>query len=138
MLELSQHESKTCIECGQPLGAGRKDRKFCNDLCRTAYNNSHRKDKPIPPAAAWRDPYYNKIDQILRRNRDILEQLYLIENINTIARHDLEGFGFNFKYITSVYNAPEFGSYYRFCYDYGYVFNGEIVEIIARPDEIKC
>lgn len=133
---------KTCLECGEPLGPGREDRKFCSDACRTAFNNKRRKE-PLPEPAGspddrdWRPGFYERINRIIRRNRDIME--YLCETDNrSIEKHDLEGYGFNFKYFSSEYLDPERGSF-RFCYDHGYrVYNDRHVQLISRTDEILC
>jgi predicted nucleic acid-binding Zn ribbon protein len=37
---LTEMSEKNCLECSTPLGPGRSDRKFCNDICRTAYNKN--------------------------------------------------------------------------------------------------
>lgn len=138
MTEQDNSEIRVCLECGQPVGPGRNDRKYCSDACKTAYNNSVRKAKAKPGIAAWRYPYYDKIDQILRSNRDILEKLYFEDRHVNLTRHDLGGYGFNFKYFTSFHDAPDMGSGFYFVYDYGYAFDGERVEIAIRPEEIMC
>jgi hypothetical protein len=133
---------KVCLECGEPLGPGREDRKFCNDTCRTAFNNKRRKE-PIPEAtykhddSDWRPSFYQKINNIISRNRDILEYLCEID-YRAIEKHDLDGYGFNFKYFSSEYHDLQDGTY-RFCYDHGYqVFNDRLVQIIVRTEQIIC
>jgi hypothetical protein len=133
---------KSCLECGEPLGPGRDDRKFCNDACRTAFNNKRRKE-PLPEQTysqgdlGGRLAFYQKINSIVRRNRDIMEHLCEID-FRSLEKHDLEGYGFNFKYFSSEYNDPEDGLY-RFCYDYGYqIYNGHMVHILVRTEEILC
>jgi hypothetical protein len=39
-------DTKTCLQCGTEL-RGRIDKKFCDDQCRTAYNNSIKTDSAI-------------------------------------------------------------------------------------------
>lgn len=121
----------------------REDRKFCNDACRTAFNNKRRKEPP--PVAAyvqsdddWRPGYYQRINNIISRNRAILEYLCEID-FRTIDKHDLEGYGFNFKYFSSEYDDREHNARYHFCYDHGYrIYNEHLVHIIVRTDEILC
>src|SRR3569833_3120959 len=121
---------KTCLECGQPLGAGRQDRKFCNDICRTAFNNDRRKESPastykLPELRDDETYSTRKIYEILLKNRNTLyyHTLYLGD---TIALRDLIGHGFNLKFFTSEF-MDENGFTYRFCFDFGYhIHNGEV------------
>jgi len=134
---------KACLECNEPLGPGREDRKFCNDLCRTAFNNKKRKE-PLPVPAYvhrgtdWRPDFYQKINSIISHNRDILEHL-CEAGFRDLHKHDLEGYGFNLKYFSSEYHDPEHDELYRFCYDHGYhIYNEKKVHIIVRTEEILC
>ncbi|HKI87593.1 MAG TPA: hypothetical protein VKA38_01110, partial [Draconibacterium sp.] len=58
-------EERKCLECGEPL-RGRADQKFCNDLCRNAYNN-----KKLGAS----NKYMRKINRILKTNRMVLQEL---------------------------------------------------------------
>jgi hypothetical protein len=116
--------------------------KFCNDACRTAFNNKGRKE-PMPEPACehndfdWRPAFYDKVNPIIRRNRYIMECLCEID-YRAIEKYDLEGYGFNFKYFSSEYHYPEHGTY-RFCYDHGYqFFNDRMMQIVSRTEEILC
>jgi hypothetical protein len=71
----------------------------------------------------------------LLKNREIL--YYHTEILGDVIDYrDLLGKGFNFKYFTSIYNAPDGGTYY-FCFDYGYHVHGEKVFILERPEEAQ-
>lgn len=132
-------KTKTCLECGQPLGAGREDRKYCDDICRTAYNNRRRKENLVnEPETDYRDkPAYQKVYAILLRNRELLELTALFKEEPYTFR-DLLGKGLNPKYFTSEYEMPDAGTF-RFCFDYGYhVTPEERVYIIERTEEIFC
>ena len=143
MIETTQEKSvKVCLECGETLSPGREDKKFCNDVCRTAYNNRRRKEpasgENTNAAGVSPEENFNKVNSIIRRNRDIIHDLVINQKINSMYKHDLIGYGFNFKYITSSYDDPEAG-YYRFCYEWGYRFDGpDRVEFIPRIEEIRC
>lgn len=135
-------QEKKCLECGEPLGAGRDDRKYCGDLCKTAYNNRRRKEPQTTISSqTWKDDrhsFYEKINSIIALNRAIIE--HLVEtDFRSIEKHDLEGYGFNFKYFTSEYTDPEEGTY-RFCYDHGYRIgpDGRRVHFTIRAEEILC
>ncbi|MGF7082800.1 hypothetical protein [Mucilaginibacter sp. UYCu711] len=88
-----------CLECSEPYKVTREDRKFCSDMCRTAYNNRRRKEQPPEQTAAsvvdWRPDFYQQINSIIARNRYIMEYLISMD-FRAIDRHDLEGYGFNF------------------------------------------
>jgi predicted nucleic acid-binding Zn ribbon protein len=130
---------KLCLECNEPLGPGREDRKFCNDVCRTAYNNRRRKEpagkEPAEPSGD--NPAFQHIYQILVKNRDTL-MFYDCYKEEPHTIRDLQGHGFNLKYFTSEYHMEDIGIF-KFCFDYGYHIT-EIgrVYIIEHSDEIFC
>lgn len=101
-------EKRTCLECGEPL-RGRADQKFCNDLCRNAYNNKK---------LSGSTNLMRKINRILKMNHTILEELNPEEKTTTF-RSILEKQGFNFDYYTNTYTTQA-GRIYYFCYDQGY------------------
>ena len=101
-------EERKCLECGEPL-RGRADQKFCNDLCRNAYNN-----KKLGKATN----YMRKVNRILKQNHAILCDLNPDEKSITF-RSVLEKQGFQFDYHTHVYTTRN-GRVYYFIYDQGY------------------
>ena len=62
---LQQKESRKCLVCGKPL-KGRSDKKFCDDYCRSSYNND------LKSAA---NNYIRNVNNALGKNRRILESL---------------------------------------------------------------
>ena len=101
-------EQRLCLECGEAL-RGRADQKFCNDLCRNAYNNKK---------LSGSTNYMRKINRILKKNHAILEELNP-EDKTTAFRSTLEKHEFNFEYFTHIYTTQA-GRVYYFCYDQGY------------------
>jgi hypothetical protein len=100
---------RTCLECNEPL-KGRADQKFCDDQCRSTYNNRKFSDS------------YNlirKLNRILKKNHNILSQLNPGGKI-TIAKNELIHKGFDFTYHTHMYITRDNRTYY-FCYDQGYL-----------------
>lgn len=98
-----------CLECSKEL-FGRVDKKFCDDQCRSTYNNKQNSDST---------QYIRNTNRILRANRRILEQLTPNEKSKT-TRDKLIDKGFNFDYHTSTYTTKDNRTYY-YCYDYGYL-----------------
>ena len=100
---------KTCLDCGS-LIKGRADKKFCDDQCRSNYNNriKNKIDEPV-----------KKINTILLKNKRVLEKLN-VEGKTKLNKAKLEKAGFNFNYFTHTYITQN-GNIYKFCYDQGYL-----------------
>ena len=101
---------KICLECGEPI-KGRADKKFCDDQCRSNYNNKMNSDV----TAEMRN-----INNILRKNRRILESVVHDDGKGKISKTKLQEKGFNFKYFTQTHTTQK-GATYKLCYDYGYL-----------------
>ncbi len=110
-------DTRTCLDCGSAL-AGRADKKFCDDACRSNYNNRRNVED---------SGYLRRVNGILKRNRRILETLNP-EGKTKIKWKALVNEGFNFDYITDMYETSK-GIHYRFCYEYGYLLleNDEVL-----------
>ena len=104
-----EEEKKKCLYCGELL-IGRIDKKFCCDSCRNSYNyeKTHKQVNMI-----------RKVNAILARNRNILEELNP-NGKSFVTRQQLKEKGFDFKYFTSIYTT-KLGSVYHFVYEQGYV-----------------
>lgn len=98
-----------CLECQEKF-IGREDKKFCSAQCRSSYNNRANKDKTA---------FVRTVNQTLRKNRAILEQLNP-RGKSKAARELLLEKGFKFSYFTNEY-VTKAGKVYRFCYDQGYL-----------------
>ena len=99
---------KNCLECNEKL-LGREDKKFCSDGCRNAYNNKMNKDSTN---------LMRNINNKLRKNYRILSDLNPDGKAKT-TRTKLLSKGFDFEFLTSVYNTKT-GNAYFFVYDQGY------------------
>lgn len=102
--------AKLCLQCGEPI-KGRSDKKFCDDQCRSAYNNKANSDA----TAGMRN-----ITNALRKNRRILSQLCGSEGKTKTTRTKLNEAGFDFKYHTHTYTTQK-GAVYKLVFDYGYL-----------------
>jgi hypothetical protein len=100
---------KTCLECGDEL-MGRSDKKFCNDQCRSVYNQKLNGDAA---------ELIRNVNNQLRKNRSILSKLNPEGKIS-VKKSALEKKGFNFKLFTSTYVTKDNRTYY-FVYDQGYL-----------------
>ncbi|MCB9197871.1 MAG: DUF2116 family Zn-ribbon domain-containing protein [Flavobacteriales bacterium] len=122
-METKEH---ICLTCGEPL-FGRADKKFCNDNCRSAYNNQKNK---------MSDDYFRKVNTILRKNRRILEELNPAEKAKTTKEKLLLN-GFNFYYYTNVYRTKQ-GKTYYFVYEHGYLeLENEEYALVRKLDYIS-
>jgi hypothetical protein len=118
--------SKTCMTCGR-LIKGRSDKKFCDDYCRSSFNNRLNSDA---------SPCIKNINNILRKNRRILEELIPDETAKT-TREQLIEKGFNFQYLTNTFTNKR-GSIYYFCYEYGYLpLENDWYFLVKRKQETK-
>jgi hypothetical protein len=107
---MSENE-KSCLECGS-LIKGRVDKRFCDDMCRSAFNNKIKKE---------RHQSVKSINQILMHNREVLASLINKETGKaTVSNNVLLQNNFNFKYHTSIYKTQK-GQEYIFVYEYGYL-----------------
>ena len=108
---IQQSAAKPCLACGKPI-KGRSDKKFCDDFCRNTYNNQLKSGD---------NNYVRSINNSLRRNRRILEELLPeTEKMAKTTKEKLLQKGFQFKYSTHSYTNAK-GNVYLFCYDYGYL-----------------
>jgi hypothetical protein len=100
---------KLCYECGTEI-KGRVDKKFCDDSCRSAFNNKINNEN---------NALVKKVNKILRKNRTILFALNPDGKAKTNKSHLMRA-GFNFEYFTHTYTTKE-GKTYYFCYEQGYL-----------------
>ncbi|HEY3389600.1 MAG TPA: hypothetical protein VGK38_08525 [Prolixibacteraceae bacterium] len=115
---------RKCLECHDQL-RGRSDQKFCNDQCRSAYNNRQLIDS---------NRVIRGINRILKRNYFILST-FNNDGKTTIRMNDLLNRGYRSDYFTASYATRNDRIYY-FCYDMGYseLDNGKV--ILGRHDHV--
>lgn len=118
---------KNCLSCGKAL-KGRIDKKFCDDYCRSNFNNSQKaKDKSAE--------YIKSINNSLLKNRKILASILPEQEEMIKTTHDkLIQKGFSFKYFTHTYKNKKEQVYF-FCYDYAYLPIGENWYLVVRRKE---
>jgi hypothetical protein len=144
--ENTTEDIKTCLECNQPLGAGRRDRKFCNDICRTAFNNKRRLNTSAElRAVAPMDETQARINEdmaaiekvygILVSNRIKLYNLYHMYE-RRCSLEDFQRSGINLKFFTSEHTDDYYEKLFRMCFDYGYHIDGDRVYFTYYGNEI--
>ncbi len=135
-------EEKLCLDCGTPIRVGRMDKKFCDDTCRTNYNNNNREKIAKPPVAneipeVSIPDFIKSINEALLNNRRILNEFLGDADTKRIKSRDLGGRGFNFKFTTSCDSSS--GDDYWFCYELGYrVGDDDWLIVVRRPREAIC
>jgi predicted nucleic acid-binding Zn ribbon protein len=100
---------RKCLHCSSDL-LGRVDKKFCDDQCRNAYHNEHKRNDSA---------YIKRVNKILIKNRGILMQLNPTDK-SKVNRSKLNALGFDFNYYTNTYTTKA-GAVYYFCYEKGYL-----------------
>jgi hypothetical protein len=118
--------NKTCLRCGEPL-LGRSDKKFCDDHCRSSFNNS---------IAFGLNQTMKQINQYLKRNRMILWQLFREDGkeLIQVSNTKLQEMGFKFKYHTHL-EISELGETCLYCYDFGIIPNGDEIKVIRQREQ---
>lgn len=113
--------TRLCLQCNKKL-VGRIDKKFCDDYCRNTYNNIQNSDVTN---------YMRNINNILRRNRRILESMLQEEDMKKTQRQKLVQLGFDFQYFTHTYTNAK-SQQYHFIYEYGYLDLGQDWLLIVK------
>jgi hypothetical protein len=117
--------ARICLDCGLQL-QGRVDKKFCDDQCRSNYNNRIYSESSA---------FVKEVNSILKRNRKILEELNP-SGKTKVQRRKLIARGFDFSFITSIYQTQS-GKTYYFCYEYGYLpLENEELLLVKREENI--
>jgi len=102
-----KEKKRLCLHCNEPI-IGRADKKFCDDQCRSSFNNKLNTDATN---------LVRNINNTLRKNRRILEQLNKTGKTK-VLKDKLLTKGYNFKYHTHIYQTKD-NAVYHFCYDQG-------------------
>ncbi len=126
MMNEKANTNRVCESCGDVI-TGRSDKRFCSDYCRNTKHNQLNRDS---------SNYIRKVNNILRRNRRILERFNPNGKAKVMGTTLMEE-GFNFAYYTNVYETKK-GSRYFFCYDQGYLkIDDEYYALVERQEYVK-
>lgn len=115
-----------CLNC-QHLLHGRTDKKFCNDYCRNAYNNSLYRDQ---------NNLVRNISAAIKRNRRILQHALGNEPARRIyKKSEIAELGFDFGYQTHIKQTPK-GNLIFYCFEYGYLITkNDRIKLIAQTNQ---
>ena len=114
-----------CLECGDEIVYGRKDKKYCSEECRNRqHNHSHR--------ACIQ--YKRMVNTILERNYDILDDL-IKSGIEAIWVADAIALGYNPAYVTSYRKHGKRSMCH--CYDICYVTTDNRMTSISKIQNLS-
>ena len=90
---------------------GRKDRKFCDEVCKNRFHNSQNYIE---------EQEIKRIQRILVKNRRALKKMFARVDKDIIDRERLLREGFDFDYHTHFVTTKIKRNQFTFCFDYGY------------------
>jgi hypothetical protein len=99
---------RKCLQCFEQL-KGRADQKFCNDQCRSAYNNLQYTES---------NSIIKSINRILKKNYSILSTLNS-DGKTTVNKGYLLKKGYSFEYFTCT-SLTRNNNINYFCYNHGF------------------
>jgi len=109
-----------CLECGEPLLYGRKDKKFCNDDCRNSWHNRN---------AHKVRATHGRVATALNRNYEILDAL-VRKKVECSDLDELKAFGFRDNYFTG-FRPGRYCREYQ-CFEICYKVRGQKVYDLHR------
>lgn len=111
-----------CLQCGNDMGYGRSDRKFCCEVCKNRYNNSRR---------YVHSAYKEKINRELEKNYSILVSLVKM-GIDQVPLGEAQSMGFNTHLVTAVTRTGRRPVFNYFCYDISFKISESRIFNIQR------
>lgn len=103
-----------CLYCRKTF-SGNDNKKFCSDGCKNNFHNNRRKleNKEI-----------STVINALKSNRRIIMDILGDKSIKSVSGQRLLDQGFIFRYHTHRRTNKGDGKEYIFCFDFGYLPNG--------------
>ena len=101
---------KSCLVCDKKL-EGRRDKKFCDPYCKSAYHYKLSQEQE--------PKFYDKVNNQLKLNRKILKE-YNKAGKATIRSQKLIELGFDPNFFTHYWKNTK-GDVYLFVYEYGFL-----------------
>jgi hypothetical protein len=125
---MNQSSPRICASCGKTFN-GRADKKFCDDYCRSSFNNQQKSSNLI---------HVRNINKKLLRNRNILEHFFHNKaQQSRLTEKELYSKGFDFEYFTQAITLKN-GLTCYYCYEYGYCVRNEHIKLFRNkhPDKV--
>ena len=104
------NSKKMCLVCDKKL-EGRRDKKFCDPYCKSAYHYKLSQEQE--------PKFYDKVNNQLKLNRKILKE-YNKAGKATIRSQKLIELGFDPNFFTHYWKNTK-GDVYLFVYEYGFL-----------------
>ncbi len=114
-----------CLECGDEIRYGRKDKKFCCDECRNRHHNEQSKGARH---------YRRMVAAILDRNYEILEEL-IRSGTDALWVSDAIALGYNPAYITSYRKHGR--RMMCHCYDISYITTDNRITSLSKIQNLS-
>jgi len=103
-------EERKCLYCNAEITEGRRDKKYCNAHCRSAFQYSENVNN---------EPTYHKVKKALSKNRLIMKR-YNKSGFAAVRKETLIKEGFDPKYNTHSWRNRK-GEEYRFVFEFGFL-----------------
>jgi predicted nucleic acid-binding Zn ribbon protein len=94
-------DKPVCLECGDVIGYGRTDKKFCSEKCKNRWHNRKQHNSRTTRA---------RVVGILDKNYSILDRLLKL-GITTMSLGDLAQLGYNKEIVTSYHKVGSHDEY---------------------------
>jgi hypothetical protein len=116
---------KQCLHCTKKI-AGRTDKKFCNNQCRSSYHNHFYGD---------RSNYMRRVNGLLLRNRKILADLFALHRTGAaVPLSELYLKGFSPSHFTHQQKKAR-NQLLTYCYEFGYqITEKNCIKIIQQTN----
>lgn len=120
-MDYGEHEAMSrCLECGDDISYGRRNRKFCCEKCKNTWHNRRTRGERLAKS---------RVMTVLNRNYAILSGI-LEAGGTSAGLEQLKGMGFNFGYCTSYHKVRRHDEYV--CFDITFTLMGDKVVSIRK------
>lgn len=118
-------QTSRCLECGDTINYGRKDKKFCCEDCKNRYHNS---------LARMSKNMKRKVMSALDKNYSVLDRLFRL-GVDAVWLPDAEAMGFTPGYFTSCRKIGKKDRF--FCFDISYAMTPNRISSISKIQNLS-
>lgn len=124
---------KRCPHCRKPIGAGRTDKRFCDDQCRNSYNREKRR---LEAFAAGEDKR-EQIIRLIKRNYTLLKKFNPRQEEWIADGAELYDAGFRAEYCTGC-RLLEDGRLKYYCFGQSWItLSGNRLLLDVEPERLE-